>query len=437
MFDESAAWDGIELDSSLSEALLAKPVGTPTKPSKNKYRPNSVPVKKKKKLTPHIDTTPGNVVNGSAPLGKRKRKSKNKNVKAANDDGSDSPVKKVRHTKCNVIFDDLSNWEQVIINHEAEDTAAETMAQYLSSAVDEISKENTTENLNSIEKKPKKKGKKKKVKFNDEDELLSKSMTGGAGTALSNMNLVGDEDDSVTEEESVTESTTSSLQSAKEKISKLKGKFQKKMDASQFRHINEKLYTTTGDEALEMFTNKPELFDVYHRGFTSQAEKWEINPVDRIIDRIRKSGGDQVIADFGCGDAKIAQTLQNAVFSFDLVKHNEHVIVANSSKVPLGDKSVDIAVFCLSLMGTDFKDFIREARRVLRSKGRLIVAEVASRIPDTSQFVHGIEELGFAILEQNEPNSYFTELFFKKTKPKENKGKFESLALKPCSYKKR
>ena len=159
--------------------------------------------------------------------------------------------------------------------------------------------------------------------------------------------------------------------------------------------------------------------------------------MDRIIDRIRKQGEDQVIADFGCGDAKIAQTLQNAVFSFDLVKHNEHVIVANSSKVPLGDKSVDIAVFCLSLMGTDFKDFIREARRVLRSKGRLIIAEVSSRVPDISQFAQGIEELGFAVLEQNEPNSYFIELVFKKTKPKENKGKFEGLALKPCSYKKR
>ena len=41
----------------------------------------------------------------------------------------------------------------------------------------------------------------------------------------------------------------------------------------------------------------------------------------------------QVVADFGCGDAKIAATVSNAVFSFDLVKANEYVIVANSSKV--------------------------------------------------------------------------------------------------------
>jgi ribosomal RNA-processing protein 8 len=370
-------------------------------------------------------------VNSSTPLGKRKRQSKAKGINALNSNTANSKVKKVKHTKCNVIFDDLSNWEQVIINHEAEDPASENLAQYITSAAEVISNENSAQSLNSNDNKIKKKGKKKKVKFDDKasSDLLSKSLTSGAGTALSNMNLVDDD--------SVTESTTSSLQSAKEKINKLKGKFQKKMDASQFRHINEKLYTTTGEEAMEMFAKKPELFDIYHRGFSNQVEKWEINPVDRIIDRIKKNGEDKVIADFGCGDAKIAQTLQNAVFSFDLIKHNEHVIVANSSKVPLADKSIDIAVFCLSLMGTDFKDFIREARRVLRSKGRLIVAEVSSRITDISNFVQGIEELGFAIVEQNEPNDYFTELVFKKTKPRENKGKFESLSLKPCSYKKR
>lgn len=143
------------------------------------------------------------------------------------------------------------------------------------------------------------------------------------------------------------------------------------------------------------------------------------------------------VADFGCGDAKIARSLTNAVFSFDLVKCNEHVIVANSAKVPLGDKSVDIAVFCLSLMGTDFKDFIREARRVLRSKGKLVVAEVSSRIEDIDVLSNGIEELGFSLLKKSEPNSYFVELVFKKVKPKENKGKFEGLLLKPCTYKKR
>lgn len=35
-------------------------------------------------------------------------------------------------------------------------------------------------------------------------------------------------------------------------------------------------------------------------------------------------------------------------------------------QVPLRDASVDIAVFCLSLMGTNLADFLAEANRVLK-----------------------------------------------------------------------
>ena len=49
--------------------------------------------------------------------------------------------------------------------------------------------------------------------------------------------------------------------------------------------------------------------------------------------------------------------------SFDLVKVNEFVEVCDMSNVPLQDESIDIAVFCLSLMGTNFLTFIQEAWR--------------------------------------------------------------------------
>jgi ribosomal RNA-processing protein 8 len=40
-----------------------------------------------------------------------------------------------------------------------------------------------------------------------------------------------------------------------------------------------------------------------------------------------------------------------------------------TSQVPLDDESVDVAVFCLSLMGTDMMQFVREGVRVLRPGG--------------------------------------------------------------------
>jgi len=51
------------------------------------------------------------------------------------------------------------------------------------------------------------------------------------------------------------------------------------------------------------------------------------------------------------------------VRSFDLVKVNDLVEVCDMANVPLDDDSVDVAIFCLSLMGTNFLAFVREACR--------------------------------------------------------------------------
>ena len=41
----------------------------------------------------------------------------------------------------------------------------------------------------------------------------------------------------------------------------------------------------------------------------------------------------KVVADFGCGDAKIARSVPNAVHSFDLVALNSHVIACDIKRV--------------------------------------------------------------------------------------------------------
>jgi hypothetical protein len=56
----------------------------------------------------------------------------------------------------------------------------------------------------------------------------------------------------------------------------------------------------------------------------------------------------------------------NKVHSFDLVAANERVTACNISRVPLPNASLDVAIFCLSLMGVDFIKFIHEAHRTLK-----------------------------------------------------------------------
>ena len=67
----------------------------------------------------------------------------------------------------------------------------------------------------------------------------------------------------------------------------------------------------------------------------------------------------------GCGDAVLGASLSstNKVYSFDLVSKNDNVIAADIANVPLQNNSVDIVVFCLSLMGSNISDFLTEAHR--------------------------------------------------------------------------
>ena len=73
--------------------------------------------------------------------------------------------------------------------------------------------------------------------------------------------------------------------------------------------------------------------------------------------------------------------------SFDAGKSAQHVIQADIGNTGIEAESVDVGVFCLSLMGTNYDDFIREANRVVKIGGTLIVAEVSARFSDVDKFI--------------------------------------------------
>merc|ERR1712002_183944 len=109
------------------------------------------------------------------------------------------------------------------------------------------------------------------------------------------------------------------------KVDSLGEKLVTKLLSSRFRYINEQLYTTNSIGAQALFKNDPEAFQVYHQGFVSQVKKWPINPLDKIIHWIKSKPQKLVIADFGCGEAFLAQNVKHKVHSFDLVAINERV----------------------------------------------------------------------------------------------------------------
>lgn len=219
----------------------------------------------------------------------------------------------------------------------------------------------------------------------------------------------------------------------------LRARMAQRLDGARFRYLNEQLYSTPSSAAQRLFQEDPEAFLLYHRGFQSQVKKWPLHPVDRIARDLRHRPASLVVADFGCGDCRLASSIRNPVHCFDLASLDPRVTVCDMAQVPLEDESVDVAVFCLSLMGTNIRDFLEEANRVLKPGGLLKVAEVSSRFEDVRNFLGAVSKLGFKVISKDLSNSHFFLFDFQKTGPPRvgPKAQLSGLKLQPCLYKRR
>ncbi|EFQ99908.1 ribosomal RNA-processing protein 8 [Nannizzia gypsea CBS 118893] len=259
----------------------------------------------------------------------------------------------------------------------------------------------------------------KKAKKSKKDKTSKKEQQTG-----SNMTPLGTREPSA-----VSSTTTSSLPPPppplpeNSNLTPLQQSMRQKLISARFRHLNETLYTTPSTEAMELFTSNPEMFAEYHAGFSRQVkESWPSNPVDEYIKLVkirgearpvhkkqgkkplqnssglqplpRRSQGLCTIADMGCGDAQFARALSSSkkamklkIHSFDLHAPDSVITKADIANVPLEDGKVDVVIFCLSLMGTNWVSFVEEAWRVLRSDGmgECWVSEVKSRFGKPSK----------------------------------------------------
>jgi ribosomal RNA-processing protein 8 len=271
-----------------------------------------------------------------------------------------------------------------------------------------------------------------------------------------------------------------------------------KLLSGKFRYLNEQLYTTASDEAYHRFHDQHHsnagvsLFHDYHAGYRLQVDEWPVNPLDIYIQRIhtkcQKTKHHLVIGDFGCGEGRLGdecmvqvkqQQVNNStdnnamkiplIHSFDLLSTAPHIAACNIRHTPLDDNTLDIAIYCLSLMGTDWLSFIHEACRVLKkgkNNGELWITEVKSRFQknmakhskngehdysDYSEFIDAIESIGFACRKIYDRNNVFVMFDFVTSNVKSNSvAKSQrredqprsmmnqsNQILKPCLYKKR
>eukprot|EP01031_Cornospumella_fuschlensis_P024463 gene24463-29566_t len=223
-------------------------------------------------------------------------------------------------------------------------------------------------------------------------------------------------------------------------LSALQQQFAKKLEGARFRVINEDLYTNPGHVSFEDFQQHPEKFTIYHNGYREQAAQWPVNPLDLIIQWIQRHHPNAIVADMGCGEARLSASVRATVHSFDLVAANATVTACDIAHVPLANNAVDIVVFCLSLMGTNLVDFVKEAHRILKIGGLLKVVEVRSRFQDDKgiqDFLSFLRSAGFDV----KKNAQLTDnlMFFDVEAVRTNRpAKFEkNFMVRSCLYKKR
>jgi SAM-dependent methyltransferase len=100
----------------------------------------------------------------------------------------------------------------------------------------------------------------------------------------------------------------------------------------------------------------------------------------------------------------------NRVHSFDHVAIDEDKVIAcDMKKVPLPDDALDVVVFSLSLMGKNWQEYIREAKRCLATNGYLLIAEITKSLAENgrlSTLRDVLKEEGFEIYQDEERREF-------------------------------
>jgi hypothetical protein len=158
---------------------------------------------------------------------------------------------------------------------------------------------------------------------------------------------------------------------------------------SEFSRMNSIINNAKSQTIHNKIQQDPHFLLEYHEKLDEKKKLWEFDPVNIIANKINGLKWPAnvimklVIGDFGCGRAKLAELLkENKMYNFD--HHNiinDKIIVCDMKSVPLKeDGKLDVVVFCLSLMGENWPDYITEAKRCVAKNGLLFIAETTNSL---------------------------------------------------------
>lgn len=164
---------------------------------------------------------------------------------------------------------------------------------------------------------------------------------------------------------------------------------QQKMERnkSEISHLHKEYKTKRSDNLHQEFREDPEKWHHYHEIAEANEETFptESIPRNQIIqelEKIKTKRPKQVI-DMGCGKAFISKHFEGDTrFKFTNIDHvaiDETVQIGDISKLPFEDDSVEICILSLAMWGSNCKEYISEAHRVLETNGTLYIIEPTKR----------------------------------------------------------
>ena len=268
----------------------------------------------------------------------------------------------------------------------------------------------------------------KKTKSYDEDDPSVSSVSTKSSTSTSTQEILKPKKNSL--QKNSLQKKSMDLQPPQKKKSPeelLQEELQEKennriKNKSKLSEYHKQFKTMRSDNLHQRFKENPDELFEYH--YTAQqneetyADQSEI-PLNKIISKLEgnKHKKTKTLLDLGCGlIPKIRHHFEGdsryEVRSFDHLSFDENVEECDISHLPIEDDNVDYVVLSLAMWGSNCEDYVREARRVLDSNGRLYIGEATKRwTPDITEeepehrpaqrLIDLLERNGFNIVESN------------------------------------
>ena len=166
-----------------------------------------------------------------------------------------------------------------------------------------------------------------------------------------------------------------------------------------FSEMNKSWSTSRSDNTSKRLLKDPSEWYYYHSLYADRRKDWDEIPYLEIAKKI-KERPEWIVADMGCGENLLSKEVSNKVHAFDYVAIDKDVTACDMSSIPLGDQEINAVVFCLSLMGSNYLDYIKEAFRVTKPYGNIFICEPKKKVEKRLEVLKKeIESTGFKIVE--------------------------------------